>query len=157
MDGLTGAYGRQAGMAVLQSEVDRARRADDWLVLAFIDLDGLKATNDEHGHKAGDDRLSALVTALRSQVRSYEPIVRIGGDEFLCSLSGVDLDGARRRLLRVSASAKGALGSESVSIGLAELRADDTLLTLIHRADLALGEGRIARGEGPLRHATAEG
>ena len=96
-DDLTGAYRRRAGETVLQHELARARRSDEALVLAFVDVDGLKATNDGLGHAAGDARLRDVVSAMRSKIRSYEPIVRYGGDEFVCSIAGVALAGVKAR------------------------------------------------------------
>jgi diguanylate cyclase (GGDEF)-like protein len=141
-DDLTGAYRRRAGETALQHELDRARRSDEALVLAFVDVDDLKATNDGLGHAAGDARLREVVSAMRSKVRSYEPIVRYGGDEFVCSMAGVALASVRARFDEINAVLGGRDHAGSLSVGLAELRPDDTLAALIDRADEALIEGR---------------
>lgn len=57
-DDLTGAYRRGAGFVELEREIARARRAEQPLVLAFIDVDQLKVINDSRGHAAGDRMLS---------------------------------------------------------------------------------------------------
>lgn len=141
-DDLTGAMRRGAGKAVLQQELDRANRSGNGLVLAFVDVDGLKATNDRDGHMAGDARLRDVVNAMRSKTRSYEPIVRYGGDEFVCTLAGVDLGAARARFDEIEASLDDRGGGCSVSVGLAAHRTEDTLESLIARADAALIKGR---------------
>jgi diguanylate cyclase (GGDEF)-like protein len=141
-DDLTGAYRRRAGETALQHELDRARRSNEALVLAFVDVDGLKATNDRLGHAAGDARLRDVVSAMRSKLRSYEPIVRYGGDEFVCSIAGVAMSGVKARFDEIEAILGGRYQAGSVSVGLAELRPDDTLAALIDRADEALMEGR---------------
>lgn len=141
-DDLTGAYRRGAGQAVLQQEVDRAKRTGERLVLAYVDVDGLKATNDREGHAAGDARLREMVAAIRAKVRSYEPIVRYGGDEFICSFAGVDPAAVSSRFDEINAFLREQEPPGSMSVGLAELQADDTLQELIDRADLALIEAR---------------
>jgi len=141
-DELTGAYRRGAGGRVLQQELDRARRSGEGLVLAFVDVDGLKATNDQKGHAAGDARLRDVVGAMRSKIRSYEPIVRHGGDEFLCSFAGVGMVDVRGRFDEIEAAFRDQGNSGSISVGLAELRTDDDLQDLINRADEALIETR---------------
>ena len=137
-DDLTGAYRRGAGTAVLQQELDRANRSGNALVLAFVDVDGLKATNDQFGHAAGDARLREVVNAMRSKIRSYEPIVRYGGDEFVCSFAGVDGDAVQARFDEIVAVLDDRDGACSMSVGLATYRTEDTLQSLIERADAAL-------------------
>lgn len=148
-DDLTGAYRRGTGTMVLQQELDRARRSGESLVLAFVDVVGLKATNDEEGHAAGDARLRDVVSALRSKVRSYEPIVRHGGDEFLCSFGGVDMAHVRTRFDEVEMVLWDREHSGAVSVGLAELQAQDTLQDLINRADDAMIQTRGGRAGDP--------
>jgi diguanylate cyclase (GGDEF)-like protein len=143
-DDLTGAYRRGAGELALQHEVSRARRSGEGLVLAYVDLDGLKMTNDRHGHTAGDARLRDVVNAMRSKLRSYEPIVRYGGDEFLCSIAGVDLAAVRVRFREIDVVLSDRDHPGSLSVGLTEMQPHDTLADLIDRADQALVK---ARGE----------
>lgn len=144
-DVLTGAYRRGAGEIALQVELDRAQRCGEGLVMAFVDVDGLKGTNDRDGHAAGDARLRDVVDAMRSRLRSYEPIVRYGGDEFLCSIAGADLPAVRVRFDEMGAVLRERDHPGSVSVGLAEMRPDDTLDDLINRADDALVEVRGRR------------
>jgi diguanylate cyclase (GGDEF)-like protein len=137
-DDLTGAHRRGAGEAALQGELERARRAGHGLVLAFVDVDDLKATNDRDGHAAGDARLRDVVNAMRSKIRSYEPIVRYGGDEFLCSFAGIGIAEVRTRFAEIETILADGNQYGSMSVGLAELESDDTLQDLINRADKAL-------------------
>jgi diguanylate cyclase (GGDEF)-like protein len=145
-DDLTGAYRRAAGVNALQLELDRARRSGESLVLAFVDVDGLKATNDQLGHRAGDARLRDVAHSMRSKLRSYEPIVRYGGDEFLCSLAGVSLASAKARFEEIELALDGRNHPGSMSVGLARLQPDETLTDLIDRADQAL---IVARNDSP--------
>ena len=145
-DDLTGAYRRAAGVNALQHELDRVRRSGESLVLGFVDVDGLKATNDQFGHTAGDARLRDVAHAMRSKLRSYEPIVRYGGDEFLCSLTGVSLTSAKARFEEIDLVLAGRNHPGSVSVGLAELQPAETLTDLINRADEALIAARSQAG-----------
>lgn len=144
LDDLTGFYRRGLGMNVLQREVDRCRRFDVRLVLAYCDVDGLKMVNDEKGHAAGDALLKRLSESIRSRLRSYDPVVRVGGDEFVCALTELDLEQAAEILRDVqNALAFGGDGA-TVSFGLAAMQPDDDLETLLARADRALRESRSA-------------
>jgi diguanylate cyclase (GGDEF)-like protein len=142
LDDLTGAYGRALGTHALQGEIDRARREGKPLVLAFVDVDGLKGVNDRHGHAAGDALLRDVVAAIRSDLRAYDPIVRVGGDEFVCALTNSDLERARARFEAIQADLECRRIDGSVSVGLAALEADDTLDDLTRRGDAALHEAR---------------
>ena len=142
IDALTGALGRGRGVVELQREIDRARRSADGLVLAFIDVDGLKAINDRHGHAAGDEMLRDIAAALISGLRSYDLVIRYGGDEFLCAFSGTNIEGARRRCDEVGRKLAARTPSTSVSVGLAAHERTETLQELIARADAALYAGR---------------
>lgn len=138
LDELTGAFRRGSGEDALQSEIERARRGEIPLVLAFLDVDALREVNNRDGHPAGDALLRDVVGAIRSKVRSYEPIVRFGGDEFVCAVSDVDLGQAEERFKEVQESLAQNNNGAAISVGLAELRPDDTLDQLIDRADEAL-------------------
>jgi diguanylate cyclase (GGDEF)-like protein len=141
-DDLTGAYRRGPGFVELDREVSRAHRTREPLVLAFIDVVGLKAVNDSDGHLRGDEVLRGVADALRAHLRPYDPVVRYGGDEFLCMLAGLDLLGAARRLAAVNAGLAVTPRGMSVTIGLAELEAGESLEGLIGRADDALYQQR---------------
>jgi diguanylate cyclase (GGDEF)-like protein len=148
LDGLTGALRRERGMSGLQQEIDRARRSDGRLVVAFVDVDGLKEINDADGHAAGDQVLRVVAAALSDGLRSYDLVVRYGGDEFLCGLPGSDLKGAQRCLDTVANTVAERDPLASVSMGLAELTNPDTLDVLIARADAALyADRQDARGQ----------
>ena len=147
VDGLTGVLRRDSGLAELEREIARTRRSDGRLVLAFVDVDGLKAVNDLHGHAAGDQLLRDVALALRTGLRSYDLVIRYGGDEFLCALPGTGIEGARRRFDDVARKLTEKRPEASVSIGLAALEDTDALDELTERADAALYAGR-GRGRG---------
>lgn len=134
-DELTGARRRGVGLEELRREIERARRTGNHLVAAYVDVDGLKAVNDEHGHQAGDDLLRGVVRTLQRHMRSYDLIVRLGGDEFLCALPETTVDEGRRRLEGLDSELTSGPKVRSVSIGLSELRDGDGPRELIERAD----------------------
>jgi diguanylate cyclase (GGDEF)-like protein len=140
-DVLTGALNRRAGLVALQNEIDRCRREDTHLVLGFVDVDGLKQVNDGRGHLAGDELLAEVANGLRASVRSYDVIMRFGGDEFVYSFAGASLDDALQRFSAMRTTLAH-LNGDSVSAGFAELVADDTLEGLIGRADDDLNRRR---------------
>jgi diguanylate cyclase (GGDEF)-like protein len=147
LDELTGALRRGAGDRVLAGEIERARRADGKLVLAFVDVDSLREVNNRDGHSAGDALLRNVVSEIRSKMRSYEPIVRYGGDEFVCAMSGIDIGQAEDRFMTIREKLLADPASGAISVGLAELRAEDDLTGLVARADGALLDAR--RGQPP--------
>ena len=98
LDDLTGVYSRGLGQETLRNEVARAHRVGHPFTLAFLDVDGLKALNDSNGHAAGDEFLRAVAAAIRLKLRSYDPVVRVGGDEFVCGFVDTALDAAVRRM-----------------------------------------------------------
>ena len=138
LDDLTGTYHRDAGFLELEREIARARRAQEPLALAFVDVDGLKAVNDTRGHAAGDRTLLEVATAFRTTLRAHDLIVRYGGDEFVCAISGMTAAAAGRRLASINTDLRESPEGASVTIGLAQLRPDDTFADLVARADAAL-------------------
>ena len=130
------------GNVALQHEIDRARRSGKELTLGFVDVDGLKRINDREGHAAGDALLRDVTDAIRSKLRSYDPIVRFGGDEFVCALSDTDLGQARKRFEEIRHQLAKGHASGSISVGLADLRPTDTVDELLARGDEALLEAR---------------
>jgi diguanylate cyclase (GGDEF)-like protein len=144
-DGLTGLYNRRHFDENLKHEASRALRQNYSLHLLFIDLDGLKAYNDEYGHQEGDNLLRQLAEIILVNVRKdVDSAYRYGGDEFAVVLPHAKRQQAlmvANRLIRsfnrVSAS------STSLSIGLAKLynsgeTLKENLESLIGRADQAV-------------------
>ena len=102
-DELTSTWTRAFGLAQVSHELERARRLGAKLVIAFLDVDGLKNVNDNHGHLAGDALLRLVGETLRANVRPYDVLVRYGGDEFCarCRISPLPKpDHASRRSRR---------------------------------------------------------
>lgn len=82
-DSLTLLPNRRAVMEELPRRIARRDREHGALLIAFIDLDGFKAINDEHGHEAGDNMLALIGEALSATARADDFCARLGGDEFV--------------------------------------------------------------------------
>ncbi len=87
-DGLTGLAGRQLFRELVEFDIERADPSDERIALLFVDLDGFKAVNDEHGHGEGDRLLLEVANAIRGVVRVSDVAARHGGDEFIVYLRG---------------------------------------------------------------------
>lgn len=149
-DSLTGVYNR----AFFQAEVERLDGAREPTSVLMIDLDGLKAINDGHGHAAGDQLLQRTATALRTSFRSEDVVARIGGDEFAVLLPGVDGDEltlAVRRLLDDVGRMNEVHGGEPVrfSVGGGTASAPGTLAATIRTADVRMYRQKQKRKERP--------
>jgi diguanylate cyclase (GGDEF)-like protein len=144
LDDLTGFYRPGLGVAILQREIDRARRSEDSLTFAYCDVDNLKHLNDTAGHDAGDDLLRDLAKAMRSRLRSYDPVVRMGGDEFVCALPGADLDEATRIVGDVQRALAAARPDASASFGLSPLGSGDSVETMLKRSDDRMRQSKAA-------------
>lgn len=144
LDGLTGAFRREVGRHALALEIDRARQADGRFVLACIDVDGLGGINERAGHATGDHVLRTLVAIMRSGLRSYDPIVRMGGDDFACGIAGARLDEIDLLFYEIERSLHADTGV-GISVGMAALADGETIEQITARADAALLDARGLR------------
>lgn len=144
-DELTSAWTRKFGLEEVSRELERAHRTGATLLLAFVDVDGLKQVNDSHGHLAGDALLHLVGETLRANVRPYDVIVRYGGDELVCAMPNLGAPEARARFEKIAAALTAVNPQHSVTFGLAEAEPADSLQELIARADADLLEARTLR------------
>lgn len=145
-DTLTPLPNRRRFVREVERVVQHGRRygaESSWVM--FVDLDGLKQINDSFGHLAGDAALIHTATILQSMVRTTDIVARIGGDEFGLLLERIDEEAASdkaQRLIEAVGDSPVILNGKrvvlSISIGLAELGAEDDAETLIARADSAM-------------------
>jgi diguanylate cyclase (GGDEF)-like protein len=117
------------------TELDRCRRTSSRLIVAYVDVIGLKAINDTQGHQAGDRLLTRSVTLIRGYLRPYDLIVRLGGDEFLCAMSNMSLLEARQRFSAIAAALANTPMDAAIRTGFAELSPEQTATDLIASAD----------------------
>jgi diguanylate cyclase (GGDEF)-like protein len=138
LDELTGAYRRGPGFAELERELARAVRLHQSLAVIFVDVDRLKAVNDSRGHAAGDQLLIHVANVLRGKLRSYDTVIRYGGDEFVCLMSNSSAAAAIARVAEVNRLLHRLDKDCSVSVGVSERRDGDSANDLVQRADQAL-------------------
>ncbi len=111
-------------------------------MVACVDVDGVNEIRDTKGHHAGDATLRQVAGVLREHLRSYEPIVRLGGGEFACAMSDTTIENARSRLDEISVELADGPEDISISVGVAALMPGDTPMDLINRADTSLLRSR---------------
>ena len=134
IDELTGARRRGGGLEELGTEMNRARREGSSLVAAYVNVNEIKVVNDARGRAAGDERLKTAAEELRHHLRSYDLLVRLGGDELLCALPHITLAEARERFDELCPELKVSVGG-SVSVGFSELLDGDAPGDFVERAD----------------------
>lgn len=138
-DPLTGAGNRRLLDERLDEELAAHAATGRPLTVLALDLDGFKAVNDRLGHAAGDALLVRVATLLRAAVRSYDTVVRQGGDEFLILCPETDARGAARIAADVQAALRDLDAGPipvSTGIGIATSPADGTTPeALLQRAD----------------------
>jgi len=93
-DQLTGLPNRTLFTDRLEHALAHASRNKDRVGLMFIDIDGFKAINDNHGHDVGDALLCVIANALTELVRDADTVARVGGDEFVIVLENLLCDAA---------------------------------------------------------------
>lgn len=89
-DSLTGLPNRPMFFDQLNRAIARYRRSEHPFVLLMVDLDGFKAVNDQHGHDMGDLLLQTVADRMLGCLREADIVARVGGDEFVVLLDGVD-------------------------------------------------------------------
>ncbi len=90
VDELTGLYNRRYFNDAIDREVERFKRFGQRFALLMLDVDHFKNFNDEHGHLAGDDALRTVAEVLRMSARTFDHVVRYGGEEFALILPHTD-------------------------------------------------------------------
>lgn len=157
LDELTGSYNRRCIMRLLDTEMEKSRRASTPCAIALIDLDWFKRINDAHGHPVGDEVLRTFSITIFANIRPADCFGRYGGEEFLLLLPDTDGEAASRMLERLRSIVADldwsafSLGMRvTISAGVVTLRDVDTADTILARADSALysakaqGRNRIA-------------
>ncbi len=138
---LTGLINRRGFDQMLASELSRAARTQEPMVLIMADIDHFKAFNDDFGHVAGDAALRRVAQALKGQARDYDLVARYGGEEFAAILPATRLAEAQvvAERFRAAVMESEPTGRQiTMSIGVAASTPTDTPLDIIGRADRAL-------------------
>ena len=140
-DPLTGLANYRRLVSVLAGELDRSQRSGRPFSVVLLDMDGLKAINDQHGHLVGSRALCRLGNVLRLNSRSIDTAARYGGDEFVLVLPEArgEIAECVVERIRERLTKDGELPRLSVSAGAAVFPEDgDTPEELLAAADRAL-------------------
>jgi len=130
-DALTGCYNRRFFLDL--AERCKGDETTPWGCI-FIDIDHFKSYNDRHGHQNGDQVLVTTARFLMRQVRADEPVIRMGGDEFLIVLTGDNASRTEDVATRLPhAAARSA--PVAFSLGWAVRKEREALTQTVHRAD----------------------
>ncbi len=97
-DALTGLPSLRLCKDRLEHSLAEARRQKQMSAVMFLDLDGFKAINDQHGHEFGDLVLKAAADRIKNEIRETDTVARIGGDEFVVILSSLPEIGIAKRI-----------------------------------------------------------
>jgi len=147
-DNLTGLHNQRHFFAVLETEIERARRHHRPLNLICIDLDNFKQVNDVLGHLEGDHALRFTAQVMQAELRKVDMAFRYGGDEFMVLL--LDTPGAEARAIghRLKTAfnqrwaekwmPKPGCPLVSLSIGIAEFNQQESAEELMRRADILM-------------------
>jgi diguanylate cyclase (GGDEF)-like protein/putative nucleotidyltransferase with HDIG domain len=142
VDFITNLPNSRALFEKLDSEVARCRRSGESLAVLVCDLDGFKAVNDRFGHLQGNMLLQLVGQRLRDSCRTYDYVARMGGDEFVILMPGLEIANLPDRLTSlqngVKAASRELLQAElvGVSAGCAFFPEDGTdAEALLSRAD----------------------
>ncbi len=169
-DSLTGLLNRGEIFAMLERELERARRERKPVSVILGDIDYFKKVNDTCGHLFGDDALQEIARRLHSRLRLYDGVGRYGGEEFLLVLPSCNLEDAlaranelRELVAATSIVSRGAERSITMSYGVAvsECIGVKEVETLLSRADTALyrakenGRNRVEYLDKPSGEAAA--
>jgi diguanylate cyclase (GGDEF)-like protein/PAS domain S-box-containing protein len=153
-DALTGCFNWAGTINCLQTELTSASPGAG-IGLLFIDLDGFKGINDNHGHAVGDQVLDIVARRLRNAVRPQDEIGRLGGDEFVVIAPRLpSLESAQALAARVSDEINGVAAivdlrvSISASIGVAWADSGDAA-TLLADADRAMYLAKCSSSSAP--------
>ncbi|MGE8408054.1 MAG: diguanylate cyclase [Pseudomonas sp.] len=145
LDSLTHLNNRRAFDLLAAQALLEAERTAAPLTALLIDLDHFKQLNDTHGHLAGDEVLRQFARVLEGSLRQADILCRWGGEEFVVLLKDTDAESGQTVAEKIRQRTEGRLfmfGETAItlttSIGLSSLHAEDTLHSLIARADQAL-------------------
>jgi diguanylate cyclase (GGDEF)-like protein len=159
-DPLTGLFNRRHITAFVQPVAERIRSGAEHVTLCMVDVDHFKAVNDRHGHRVGDEMLRAVGALLGARLRDVDCLARVGGEEFMAVLRDCDssrghrvAESLRHQVAMAAISTTAGELSVTVSIGVAQWRADEAFDDVVERADQALyeakrgGRNRVEFGE----------
>ncbi|MDB5490239.1 MAG: diguanylate cyclase domain protein [Micavibrio sp.] len=152
-DSLTGLYNRRYMEVHLQKLLQKNLEHNKALCVIMLDIDHFKSVNDTHGHGVGDQVLKTFADRLKDNLRSFDLVARMGGEEFVCILPEVTIEMAHivaERLRHAIAdkpfvcNTDSGLLSITTSLGAAIIQGESnqTVHSILERADKCLYEAK---------------
>lgn len=145
-DPLTNAYNRRAMKEAMEYALMMQERYDDASTIIMLDIDHFKTINDNYGHKEGDLVLKGLVNLIAGRLRGTDKLCRFGGEEFVILLANTHKKQAFQLAETIREQVAAAILTSktpvTISCGVAESRAGDTVKEWLHRCDQALYQAK---------------
>lgn len=141
-DSLTGLYNRAKFLELYDASYAIMRQRENQMSLIILDIDNFKLINDTYGHNVGDKVIEQISQALLKVLRSIDIVCRWGGEEFVILLPAVDLDHAviiaEKLRVYIQELEIENMGRVTSSFGVARVKNEDDVKSVIDRADKAL-------------------
>jgi len=152
IDSMTKLHNRRHFIESAQRQIAQMQRTGVGGAMLMIDIDDFKKVNDNFGHAMGDEAIAQVALILKENLREYDLVGRVGGEEYAMLLSPCEFDKANQIAERLRKKAEELLISYqdqtitlTISIGLTMLKnEDDNIDKVIHRADLLLYKAKSA-------------
>ena len=145
-DNLTNLYNRRKLDELLRNEIFRSERFEHVFGFSILDIDYFKNVNDTYGHQIGDKVLIEIANILKSNLRKTDFVGRFGGEEFviICPESNIENinELMERFRLIIEKYDFGKVTHQTASFGITIFKKDDTIDSIIKRADEALYEAK---------------
>ena len=162
-DPLTCLPGRKYMEALIEDAIEAFERTGHAFAVLFADTNNFHDLNNTYGHAAGDAVLREIGLALRTFGRKSDAFCRWGGDEFVGLLQlrrPEDIEGAARRLLKLTDNCEVAMGGRKIScqtsIGITIVRENDNVKSIVERADQYMYQAKKRGGDQIVTDANAE-
>ena len=156
-DKLTNLYNRRKLDELLQNEIYRCERFNHSFGIAILDIDHFKKVNDTFGHQIGDKVLIEIATILKKHIRKTDYVGRFGGEEFVIICPESQEEGTYNLIenirLDIAKHTFNKVESITASFGIAIFKEEDSVESLLKRADVALykaknsGRNRVEMGD----------
>ncbi len=145
-DRLTQLYNRLKIDELLQSEIDKAVVKGESFGICLLDVDYFKKINDTYGHQIGDETLIMIAKSIQTNTRESDFVGRWGGEEFLIISPAINEQNLEVLAEKIRQKVKGIpfewFGPVTVSLGITMFQCNDTVKSLIKRADKALYQAK---------------
>ncbi len=145
-DALTNIYNRSKFNDVINEHYNLFKRYQENLCFAIFDIDFFKKVNDTYGHVVGDETLITFAQTIDESVRDTDVFARWGGEEFTLLMPSTNIEDCyivvdKLRQLIEDVNFK-TIGQKTCSIGITQFKKDDTIDSVLIRADEALYDAK---------------